>query len=43
MRRRFLQNRRVQVRFLSHLPVNLEFMGISSLESQQSLCALTSI
>jgi hypothetical protein len=38
-----LHNRRLQVRFLSHLPVNLEFMGISSLESQQSLCALTSI
>src|SRR5262249_6622391 len=38
-----LQNRRLQVRFLSHLPVAPEFMGITLLWLQHSVCALTPI
>jgi hypothetical protein len=34
-----LQNRRLQVRFLSHLPVNPEFMGLTALE-YSLVCAL---
>jgi len=40
--RRVLQNRRVQVRFLSHLPVNAEFMWVAALWLQYNMCALTS-
>ncbi len=39
--RRDLQNRRLQVRFLSHLPENPEFMGLSALWLQRNVCALT--
>ena len=36
-----LQNRRLQVRFLSHLPLNLEFMGIASPVVPADRCTLT--
>ena len=38
-----LQNRRLQVRFLSHLPENREFMGIPVPWPQRSVRALTPI
>jgi hypothetical protein len=36
-------NRRLQVRFLSHLPDKSEFMGIAALWRQQRVQALTTI
>ena len=39
--RRDLQNRRLQVRFLSHLPLTLEFMGVTALSPQTNVSALT--
>jgi hypothetical protein len=36
-----LQNRRVQVRFLSHLPESAEFMGIAAPQPQHNVCELT--
>ena len=41
--RRVLQNRRLQVRFLSHLPRNAEFMGIAAPWPQPNVYALTPI
>jgi hypothetical protein len=38
-----LQNRRLQVRFLSHLPLRPEFMGIAALWLRHNVCASTSI
>ena len=38
-----LQNRRLQVRFLSHLPESPEFMGIAASWPQHNMCALTPI
>ena len=38
-----LQNRRLQVRFLSHLPRSPEFMGVAAPWPQHNVCALTPI
>jgi hypothetical protein len=41
MRCRFLQNRRLQVRFLSHLPLEPEFMRIAASWPQHEVCVVT--
>src|SRR5262245_34131166 len=38
-----LQNRRLQVRFLSHLPLVPEFMLVAALWPQHNMCVLTPI